>query len=700
MEEYVFDVCQRVNDLMVTGQEAEARDEMIRLLSDMKQQQIPSTPLVNHLVRKLGLYPYIQMDFASLQDQIAHEVFKANVGQKEEITLHREQSMLLKKLLEGTDLAVSAPTSFGKSFIIDAFIAIKRPKNVVIIVPTIALTDETRRRLCGKFSNDYNIITTPEVGLGEKNIFIFPQERVFGYIDKIGDIDILIIDEFYKAEASSDGRSSILLKAILELSGKAKQRYFLAPNISSLESSPFTKGMEFVPVEFKTVVTEYHHDYKDFNPENREEDKKQRVLSIIRDTKTKTLIYAGSYLQTDVLLELLSGNLPDVESSILKDFSDWLSKNYGEDYPLVKAILKGVGIHNGRLHRSLSQIQVNLFEREDGINNLVSTSSIIEGVNTSAENVILWSNKNGQARLSSFAYNNIAGRGGRMFRYFVGKVYELEQPPQSEPKQLRLEMPDDVLLSLDAERHKVELTREQIIKIVAFSEEVDSYLGQGVYGRMINDPALRSFTGFDIRSTASELMENPAAFSSLPFLFSENVKDWNGPLRDCYYHLGHLDIMDWQFIRFVKILSRNWEMTIPEMLAEMRRKGVGIDINTFFEYERKVAFDLSSLLGKVNTLLKYVRKDAKDISPFIVKVTHAFLPKLVYELEEYGLPRMISRKIQNSGLIDLEQTDKSVNDILEEFHEVGYEKIMKATGMSDFEGYVLSYFYSGITSKG
>lgn len=388
----------------------------------------------------------------------------------------------------------------------------------------------------------------------------------------------------------------------------------------------------------------------------------------------------------------------NVQSPILMDFSEWLQENYGNDYPLAKAVLKGVGIHNGRLHRSLSQIQVNLFEREDGINNLVSTSSIIEGVNTSAENVILWSNRNGTSKLSSFAYNNIAGRGGRMFRYFVGRVYELEQPPVREPKQLKLEMPDEVLLSLDTKKHDTELTRDQIIKIVAFGEEVDSFMGQGAYNRMINDPTLRSYTSFDIRSTASELIENKSAFTSLPLFFSEDTKDWNSPLRDCYFHLGHMDIMDWQFIRFVKILSKNWEMTIPELLAEMKKKNVGVDINTFFEYERKVAFDLSSLLGKVNTLLGYVRKDAKDISPFIVRVTHAFLPKLVYELEEYGLPRMISRKIHKAGLIDFEQTEKSVNDILQDFHIVGIEKIIKKTNLNEFEQYVLRFFYSGITA--
>lgn len=699
MEDYFFEICQHVNNLIVEGKESEARDGMIGFLSELKQKNQDPNALVNHLVRRLGLYPYIKTESADLMDQMAHEAFKVDVGAEKEITLHREQSMLLKKLLEGINLAVSAPTSFGKSFIIDAFIAIKQPQNVVIIVPTIALTDETRRRLCRKFSSRYNIITTPDVELEEKNIFIFPQERVFGYIDKVGTIDILIIDEFYKAEPSNDGRSSILLKAILELSNKAKQRYYLAPNISKMESSPFTKGMEFVPVDFKTVVTEFYHDYKNFESDDKEKDKKQRMLEIINEHNTKSLIYAGSYPQTDVVLEYLTANLPELDSEVLCWFSDWLSENYGADYTLVKAVKKGIGVHNGRLHRSLSQIQVNLFERDDGLNNLVSTSSIIEGVNTSAENVILWSNKNGTAKLSSFMYNNIAGRGGRMFRYFVGRVYELEQPPVHEPKALQLEMPEEVLLSLDTEKHSGDLTREQIIKIIAFGEEVDSTLGEGVYHNMINDPGLRSFTGFDIRSTASELMEDANSFKTLALFYSDNVKDWNAPLRDCYFHLGHMDIMDWQFIRFVKILSKNWQMTIPDMLKEMERQGVAIDINTFFEYERMVAFDMSSLLGKVNTILKYVRKGAKDISPFIVRVTHAFLPKLVYELEEYGLPRMISRKIQDSGLIDLEQTDKSVNDILMVFHDIGYEKLTTNIELNGFEKYIIKFFYKGISAQ-
>ena len=106
---------------------------------------------------------------------------------------------------------------------------------------------------------------------------------------------------------------------------------------------------------------------------------------------------------------------------------------------------RATGIHNGKLHRSLSQIQIRLFEEMDGFDNIISTSSIIEGVNTSAENVIIWRNEIGASNLNDFTYKNIIGRGGRMFRHFIGKIYLLESPPLEEVTQLEIPFPDSIL---------------------------------------------------------------------------------------------------------------------------------------------------------------------------------------------------------------------------------------------------------------
>jgi hypothetical protein len=187
-----FEVCREVNQLVTLGRETEARDALIKLLDERGDwRDDPEGGLINHMIRATGLYPYLQVEAAAWSDRYVYEAFKVDIGSDTPATLHREQSLLLRRLLDGEDLAISAPTSIGKSFIIDAFIAIREPRNVVIIVPTLALTDETRRRLHRKFGGRYRVITTAGVPLAERNILVFPQERVQGYVELLKQVDLL-----------------------------------------------------------------------------------------------------------------------------------------------------------------------------------------------------------------------------------------------------------------------------------------------------------------------------------------------------------------------------------------------------------------------------------------------------------------------------------------------------------------------------
>ena len=177
----LFEKCRDIVGKIDNGDEKEARKDLILLLDECKKHSIPYTPLLNHLIRKMGLFPYMK-DSAIWQDCIALNFFETDIGGNEPAVLHIDQSNILKQLLKGDNLLVSAPTSFGKSFIIDAYIASKKPNNVVIILPTVALTDETRRRLHNKFGGIYNIITQQDEEIKERNLFIFPQERAFSYL--------------------------------------------------------------------------------------------------------------------------------------------------------------------------------------------------------------------------------------------------------------------------------------------------------------------------------------------------------------------------------------------------------------------------------------------------------------------------------------------------------------------------------------
>ena len=277
----IFETCREVNNLLFQNKENEARNELIKLLDFHEQEQIQYSELVNHFIKETGLYPYLDIETANWQDRFVYEIFKVDTGEKEELTLHREQSSLLKKLVSGESIAVSAPTSFGKSFVIDAYIKIKKPNNVLIIVPTLALTDETRRRLYKKFAHEYKIITTSDVELSEKNIFIFPQERAMNYINIVESFDIMIVDEFYKASSKFDKeRSPSLISAMIKLGAKSNQKYYLAPNITSIDSNPFTEDMEFIRLDFNTVFLEKHELYNQIN--NNEEKSEKAIRNFSR----------------------------------------------------------------------------------------------------------------------------------------------------------------------------------------------------------------------------------------------------------------------------------------------------------------------------------------------------------------------------------------------------------------------------------
>jgi superfamily II RNA helicase len=119
MPNELFHQCQIINNHLNQGQDALARENLIKLLAKSREHG-EHTPLVNHLIRQAGLFPYLEGE-CIWQDNLVKDLFTVNVGNEQPVTLHREQSAVLKELLSGQSLLLSAPTSFGKSFIIIHF---------------------------------------------------------------------------------------------------------------------------------------------------------------------------------------------------------------------------------------------------------------------------------------------------------------------------------------------------------------------------------------------------------------------------------------------------------------------------------------------------------------------------------------------------------------------------------------------------
>src|SRR4029453_5759293 len=131
-------------------QENVAREMVLRALENQTAFGAAGA-ILGTLARTVGLFPYADPDALSLPELLAYE-FHRPLNMSGDLVFHRQQADVYRRLLAGENVILSAPTSFGKSRIIDAMISSGKYRNIAVVVPTLALIDETRRRLA-EFSN-------------------------------------------------------------------------------------------------------------------------------------------------------------------------------------------------------------------------------------------------------------------------------------------------------------------------------------------------------------------------------------------------------------------------------------------------------------------------------------------------------------------------------------------------------------------
>lgn len=400
-----------------------AQELVLRVL-ERKRAFSPYEALVDGLVRTVGLFPYLDSNTLTFRDALAYELHRpANMG--EEFVFHREQADVYRRLMDGDNVILSAPTSFGKSKIIDAVIASGRFRNIAVVVPTLALIDETRRRL-SQYSERYKIITHLSQRPAESNIFVFTAERAVAY-DAFVSIDFFVIDEFYKIDAlgQDETRTVALNQAFYRLRRLGGQFYLLGPNVQRIPDG-FEAAFKcyFYPTRFATVVSEQISiDGKD--------DDVTRLVSLCRTLDDPTLIFCRSPARVNEVARAMLQASIGSSAPELKPAADWSARHYHPDWIFGQALAHGIGIHHGKLPRALAQFVVRMFN-ELRVRFLICTSTLIEGVNTKAKNVIVFDNKIAREQIDFFTFNNIKGRSGRMFEHFVGHVYVFNDPPSEQ----------------------------------------------------------------------------------------------------------------------------------------------------------------------------------------------------------------------------------------------------------------------------
>ncbi|MBI5762384.1 MAG: helicase [Planctomycetes bacterium] len=416
-----FPLLKAVAAVVNDNEDSDLAREMVLRALDHRDDFGVLNVILDGLAREVGLFPYVDTASLGLSDMVAYEYHRP-LNMEDELVFHREQAHIYRRLLAGDSVILSAPTSFGKSKIIDAMIALGRYKNIAVIVPTLALIDETRRRLA-VFSDRYKVVTHLSQAPAERNVFVLTAERAVAY-EKLPKIDFFVIDEFYKIGAQvEDGTRTVALnQAFYRLLKGRGQFYLLGPNIQKIP-----EGLEnafrcvFYPTTYATVVAEQ----VDFRGND---DPVQRLVRLAKKLEEPTLIFCSSPSKVNAIARaLLDGGIGD-DVPALQGCADWAGIQYHPEWIFAKALTRGIGIHHGKLPRSLAQYTVRAFN--DGrLRFLICTSTLIEGVNTKAKNVIIFDNTIARREIDHFTFNNIKGRSGRMFQHFIGRVYVFNDPP-------------------------------------------------------------------------------------------------------------------------------------------------------------------------------------------------------------------------------------------------------------------------------
>lgn len=631
------------------GNSRDVQDLVIRALdrSDEFQREIS---LLMSLARGQGLFPYVESiapGILPLADQIALEMNRPD--NLDGVVFHKVQTEVYRKLMDGQNVILSAPTSFGKTVILDALIASGKYNNIVIIVPTIALIDELRRRLA-RFT-EFRLITHPGQGYGERNLLVLTQERYLA-IEEMPAPDLFFIDEFYKLDESTD-RSELLNHALYRLRKTGAQFYLAAPVIQALSGD--------LPSELRAnlIVTDYATVAADTIPVSADTDEEEReqIKRILSEVDGPTLIYCKSPNRVRTVSRWLQQDAPEGGYGTgMAETANWIEANISRRWSLPKALRLGIGSHHGRLPRWLGPLIIKGFD-EGNIGVLVCTNSLIEGVNTRAKNIIILDNRIANSAYNYFTFANIKGRGGRMLKHFIGRIFMFNPPPAEVLPSI--DMPglsqsdsasESLLLSLD-ERDRTEHSQERLRDVLG-----QQYLSVET---MRKNPGVDPASQIELakhlattRASSLSLLTWSKAAPSYKELAAVIGLIWEymppkgatnhlaKSAKQLTYLINQLSVMGGDVARFIAKVAEDAE-TDDEYDAKVEE--------TFNFLRFWVDHNLPARLRAVDSIAKEVlpRRSVRpgNFEVFAARTEAGYQAPLLLTAEEFGIPSQVSRKL-------------------------------------------------------
>ena len=438
------------------------------------------------LANSIGIPQYVTMlnNFQEKQvetqdismDMLAAIFNEAKLTVSNNIMLHQMQYNFLKLFSKEkfNRYILTAPTSFGKTFLVYEIIKKMEYNNVVLIFPTISLLSENYDKLLQndeytEIRKKYKIHTLSNVqNLGERNIWIYTPERFMSYTDKNSNqkFDFVFIDEIYKIdnefdmdeEVKENERDTAFRLALSYTCENAKDILLAGPYIEvstkkeriNLSFDNFVKENNFKIINYNDyeIVDKEIIEIKgkgihsidnmilDFGNTISKSGKLEIILNSLEKRNENAIIYCKTkydserytkgFIEKHNFNDEKNENKNNGKLDIYNIFKDHIKEKFSEDWIVYKGLEKKVGIHHGMVPKYI-QKQIIEFFNEGIIKYIFSTTTITEGVNTSAKNIIITSDNKGKKKLKHFDAQNIAGRAGRFTKHYKGNVIILSE---------------------------------------------------------------------------------------------------------------------------------------------------------------------------------------------------------------------------------------------------------------------------------
>jgi len=374
-----------------------------------------------------------------------------------DLLLTNAQKGIWNALMHNSNVIISAPTSAGKSFILQNFIINlfnnESNNKVIYIVPTRALIDQVssglRELLKSNQIEDVDITGIPiDNQSSNRIIYVVTQERAQVILDNNVIVNYLIVDE---AQNVNDNARGVVLQSVIE---KVKNTSYCG----CVFATPFVKNPEIfssfmindeslhvVQIKESAVVQNLY----DVRIENDNFCKVSIVKDELAVSETFEFINKFDELKnfTNLALHLgkdsiniIYGSTPSICEKIstfllnelssndaipqkLLDASNFIKQVIHEDYLLSETIKYGIVYHYGNLPAVIRTMIEELCKSGD-IKYIVCTSTLLQGVNLPAQNIFLFKPTKGKdIPLSAHEFWNLVGRAGRLTKDFEGNVF-------------------------------------------------------------------------------------------------------------------------------------------------------------------------------------------------------------------------------------------------------------------------------------